>query len=65
MAVNDPLNPFKHKYHPDHDNLDAGFLPLTDNLDPYRWEAPAFTRRIQLTLVDNLGDMPGMARLER
>jgi len=60
VAANDPLNPFKHKYHPDHDNLDGSFLPLPGNAPPYLWEAPAFTRRIQLTLLDNLGEMPGM-----
>jgi hypothetical protein len=30
VEADDPTNPFKHKYHPDHDNLDAqfvGFLP--------------------------------------
>lgn len=60
VAANDPLNPFKHKYHPDHDNLDGSFLPLAGNAPPYLWEAPAFTRRIQLTLLENLGEMPGM-----
>jgi len=25
LDFNDPLNPFKHKYHPDHDNLDYDF----------------------------------------
>ncbi len=25
LPANDPLNPYKHKYHPDHDNLDAKF----------------------------------------
>ena len=62
-AANDPLNPFKHKYHPDHDNLDSGFLPLPADLDPYRWESPAFTRRIELTLENDLRAMPGMAGL--
>lgn len=27
----DPLNPYKHKYHPDHDNLDAQFNPIDIN----------------------------------
>ncbi len=37
----DPINPFKHKFHPDHDNLDAQFLnPLT--------EAPQITRDFSL-----------------
>ncbi len=25
LDYDDPVNPFKHKYHPDHDNLDARF----------------------------------------
>ncbi|MCA9416659.1 MAG: hypothetical protein KC917_10325, partial [Candidatus Omnitrophica bacterium] len=25
LDYDDPLNPFKHKYHPDHDNLDRRF----------------------------------------
>ncbi len=36
-----PTNPFLHKYHPDHDNLDAQFLSFVP-------EAYAFTRRIEL-----------------
>jgi hypothetical protein len=28
MGYDDPLNPFKHKYHPDHDNLDERFEKL-------------------------------------
>jgi hypothetical protein len=29
LAFNDPTNPFVHTYHPDHDNLDARFVPFT------------------------------------
>lgn len=37
-----PANPFRHKYHPDHDNKDAHFSSVTE-------EAYAITRQIQLT----------------
>ena len=40
-----PLNPFRHQYHPDHDNLDLQFEPITD---PERKEAYAVTRVLQL-----------------
>ena len=40
-----PTNPFLHRYHPDHDNLDAQFL----SFEP---EAYAFTRRIELIFSD-------------
>jgi hypothetical protein len=49
----DPLNPFKHKYHPDHDNLDVKFNEIDfDAVDPYLWEAPEIRRRIQLELTE-------------
>ncbi|MBX2997479.1 MAG: hypothetical protein KF893_03130 [Caldilineaceae bacterium] len=63
VEENDPLNPFKHKYHPDHDNLDALFRLLPGNLQPYQYESVGFKRRIQLTLLDDLRRMPGMASL--
>lgn len=50
IAANDPLNPFKHKYHPDHDNLDAKFNPFPASLSPYAWEAFDVQRRLTLTL---------------
>jgi hypothetical protein len=62
-AENDPLNPYRHKYHPDHDNLDTLFRPLPAHLDPHRWESVAFTRRIQMTLVDDLRQLPGLETL--
>ncbi len=40
-------NPFRHKYHPDHDNLDADFLPLTADATGAK-EAYKITRRIEL-----------------
>jgi len=39
-----PLNPFLHKYHPDHDNLDANFKPITD---PAKMEVYAVTRQFR------------------
>lgn len=39
-----PLNPFLHRYHPDHDNLDANFNPITD---PAKKEAYAVTRQLE------------------
>jgi len=32
---NDPVNPFVHAYHPDHDNLDARFAPLSAGKESY------------------------------
>jgi len=55
IAANDPLNPFLHKYHPDHDNLDAGFNPIDlDETLSYLWESPEVQRRITLELSDVL-----------
>ncbi|MEO0054808.1 MAG: hypothetical protein RLZZ50_755 [Verrucomicrobiota bacterium] len=34
-AHNDPVNPFVHSYHPDHDNLDARFAPLAAGKESY------------------------------
>jgi hypothetical protein len=53
IGPDDPLNPFKHKYHPDHDNLDVKFNPIDfDAVDPYLWEAYEVQRRIQLALTE-------------
>lgn len=49
----DPLNPFKHKYHPDHDNLDAKFIPIDpDAVPPHLWEAYDVRRDIELEFTD-------------
>lgn len=62
IDANDPLNPYKHKYHPDHDNLDAGFNAINlDTVPPHLWEAYAVQRRIGLTLTD---DPPGLSGAE-
>ena len=44
IEPDDPLNPFKHKYHPDHDNLDpqGGYLP----------EAYHVVRNISMTFTE-------------
>lgn len=51
----DPLNPFKHRYHPDHDNLDVKFNLINfDTVAPHLWEAPQIRRRLTLELTDGL-----------
>jgi len=50
---NDSLNPYKHKYHPDHDNLDAKFNPINFSaVSSYLWEVPEIQRHIQLELTE-------------
>jgi hypothetical protein len=44
LQPNSPTNPFRHKYHPDHDNLNATF-------SAYKQEAYPITRQIELTLT--------------
>ncbi len=44
LGANDPLNPFKHKFHPDHDNLDATFTS-------FRSEAYEYSRSFQLLIA--------------
>lgn len=53
IAAQDPLNPYKHKYSPDHDNLDAKFNAYPETLSPYLWESFEVRRRILLTLTDD------------
>jgi hypothetical protein len=43
LGPNFSTNPFRHKYHPDHDNLDGRFVALTNNFEAY-----AVTREIEL-----------------
>jgi hypothetical protein len=48
LDYQDPINPFKHKYHPDHDNLNDRFdLAVTNRLAEGR-ESFTVTRRILL-----------------
>jgi hypothetical protein len=51
LPGNDPLNPFKHKYHPDHDNLDRKFNPYKDDLPTYLYESFEVDRRLTLVLT--------------
>ncbi|GEM_PF-2540966 len=52
IAPTDPLNPYKHKYHPDHDNLDVKFNAIDlDTVDPWLWESYEVKRRIKLELT--------------
>lgn len=44
QAADAPTNPFKHRYHPDHDNLDADFEPITD---PAQFESFAVVREVE------------------
>jgi hypothetical protein len=54
IAPEDPLNPYKHKYAPDHDNLDAKFNPMNmDTVDPWLWESYQVKRHINLELTEN------------
>ncbi|NOZ72072.1 MAG: hypothetical protein GXP38_09185 [Chloroflexi bacterium] len=53
IGPDDPLNPFKHKYHPDHDNLDVKFNRIDFNtVAPYLWESYEVRRRLQLELTE-------------
>ena len=45
IAPDLPTNPFRHKYHPDHDNLDASFTQ-------FKAEAYEITRAIELNFSD-------------
>ena len=35
IGYDDPLNPFKHRYHPDHDNLDERFEQITPDTESF------------------------------
>ncbi|MCH2061494.1 MAG: hypothetical protein MK183_12795 [Verrucomicrobiales bacterium] len=58
MGYNDPLNPFKHKFHPDHDNLNARFDgPLPEGI-----ESLTITRNLEFAFTDTDPDglpLPG------
>jgi hypothetical protein len=44
-----PTNPFLHRYHPDHDNKDNHFDPLSAGLPPEQQEVYEITRNVSLT----------------
>lgn len=47
VSPNLPTNPFRHKYHPDHDNLDSQFQPISN---PALYENFEITRDFSFTL---------------
>ena len=53
LPGDDPLNPFKHKYNPDHDNLDRKFYEIPD---PTLYESFDVDRTVTFLLSE---DMPG------
>jgi hypothetical protein len=52
LPPGDPLNPFKHKYNPDHDNLDRKFQEYGETVPLYQYESYAVNRRVTLVLTD-------------
>jgi len=59
LDYDDPVNPFKHKYHPDHDNLGASFdeeHPLAEGKESY-----TVTREIELAFTADDPDGLGLA----
>ena len=63
LPGNDPLNPFKHKYNPDHDNLDRKFYEITD---PTLYESFDLDRTVTFLLSDEMpgGDAEAAAALD-
>ena len=59
LPADDPINPFKHRYHPDHDNLDTSFRV-------YREEAYPVRRTVRLTIPEGQGSTtnPAMGQEE-
>jgi hypothetical protein len=49
IPFNDPLNPFVHRYHPDHDNLDRNFQPYAQG----GTESAEIKRHLALTFTDS------------
>ncbi len=49
LDPNFPTNPFRHKYHPDHDNKDRLFQPLPPNLPVEHQEVYRISRTVELT----------------
>ncbi len=55
-ARNSPTNPFKHRYHPDHDDLTAAFLPPPANLPTEQQEVWQVSRAIALQFAAPAAD---------
>ncbi|MGZ0708684.1 hypothetical protein ACWPKO_10125 [Coraliomargarita sp. W4R53] len=51
IPFDDPTNPFVHNYHPDHDNRDARFAPLSAGVESYN-----ITRQITFTFTSEPPD---------
>lgn len=51
LPAGDPLNPFKHKYNPDHDNLDRAFEQYDDDVPTHLYESYNVGRKVTLTLT--------------
>lgn len=51
LPADDPLNPFKHKYNPDHDNLDRAFQQYADEVPTHLYESYNVGRKVTLTLT--------------
>lgn len=49
LDPNFPTNPFRHKYHPDHDNKDRLFQPLPPNLPAEQQEVYRVSRNVELS----------------
>ena len=63
-GYNDPLNPFRHKFHPDHDNLNSDYEALIVKMDhrgPYTSESFTITRQLQLQFTANDPDNLALA----
>ena len=56
IPANDPLNPYRHKYHPDHDNLDNRF-------ETYKAESFDITRTITFNFQSTDPELPSGASL--
>lgn len=55
LGYDDPLNPFQHQYHPDHDNLDFDFqTPVPEGKESY-----TFVRNLELEFTS--GDPDGLS----
>jgi hypothetical protein len=59
LPADAPVNPFKHRYHPDHDNLDTSFRV-------YRQEAYPVRRTVRLIIPEGQGSAtnPAMGQEE-
>lgn len=55
LGYDDPLNPFKHRFHPDHDNLDASFSQVLPE------GVESFTVRREIQLAFSTTDLDGLA----